>query len=83
MMLSGKNSLIIGANTGLGLAVSKKFAKLGANTILVCRKQDKGLKAILEIKKETPDASVDLMICDLASMKSIQSFIKEFQGKYS
>ena len=83
MNLSGKNSLIIGANTGLGLAVSKKFAKLGANTILVCRNQDKGEKAILEIKKETPDASVDLMICDLASMKSVQNFIKEFQGKYA
>jgi NAD(P)-dependent dehydrogenase (short-subunit alcohol dehydrogenase family) len=65
------------------LAVSKKFAKRGANVILVCRNQDKGEKAILEIEKETPDASVDLMICDLASMKSIQRFIKEFQGKYA
>ena len=83
MDLSGKNCLVIGANTGLGLAVSKKFAKRGANTILVCRNQNKGEKAILEIRKETPNASVDLMICDLASMKSLQNFIKEFQGKYT
>ena len=83
MNLSVKNCLITGANTGLGLAVSKKIAKLGANTILVCRNQDRGEKAILEIKKETPNALVDLMICDLASIKSIQSFIKEFQGKYA
>jgi NAD(P)-dependent dehydrogenase (short-subunit alcohol dehydrogenase family) len=82
MTLSGKNCLITGANTGLGLAVSKKFAGMGANTILVCRNKDKGEKAVLEIKEELPDALLDLMICDLASMKSIQSFIKAFQGKY-
>ena len=83
MTLSGKNCLITGANSGLGCAVSKEFAKMGANTIMLCRNKEKGENAVLEIKKEIPDASVDLMICDLASMKSIQSFIEEFNGKYS
>ena len=83
MTLLGKNCLITGANTGLGLAVSKKIANMGANTIMLCRNKEKGENAILEIKKETPDASVELMICDLSSMKSIQSFIEEFKGKYS
>ena len=83
MTLSGKNCLITGANTGLGLAVAKKFAGMGANTIMVCRNKEKGEKALLEIKKETPNALLDLMICDLASMKSIQRFVKEFHEKYS
>ena len=83
MTFSGKNCLITGANSGLGFAVSRKLASKGANTILVCRNKEKGENALLKIKKETPDASVDLMICDLASMKSIQSFIKDFKGKYS
>ncbi len=83
MTLSGKNCLITGASSGLGLAVSKEFANKGANTILLCRNKEKGENAVLEIKKETPNASVELMICDLASMKSIQSFIEEFKGKYS
>ena len=82
MALSGKNCLVTGANTGLGLAVSKKFTEMGANTILVCRSEAKGEKAVLEIKKETPSASVDLMVCDLASIESIQSFIEAFQRKY-
>jgi len=80
---SGKNCLITGANTGLGLAVSKKFARLGARTILLCRNKEKGQKALDEIKNEIPNALVDLMICDLSSMGSIQSFIKEFREKYS
>jgi len=83
MEFSGKNCLITGANTGLGLAVSKRFSDLGANTILLCRNKEKGENAVLEIKKETPNASVDLMICDLSSMKSIQNFIEDFKGKYS
>ena len=83
MTFTGKNCLITGANSGLGFAVSKKFASMGANTILVCRNEEKGKNALLEIKKETPNASVDLMICDLASMKSIQSFIGDIKGKYS
>ena len=82
MSISGKNCLITGANSGLGLAVSKQFAKMGANTILLCRNKEHGENAVLEIKKETPDAALDLMICDLASMQSIQSFIHDFKGKY-
>ncbi len=83
MMLSDKNCIVTGASTGLGLAVSKRFANMGANTILLCRNKEKGENAVHEIKKETPTASVELMICDLSSMKSIQSFIEEFKGKYS
>jgi NAD(P)-dependent dehydrogenase (short-subunit alcohol dehydrogenase family) len=83
MDYTGKNCLITGANSGLGFALAKRFAALGADTIIVCRNKDKGDKAILEIKKETPDASVKLMICDLSSMKSIQGFIKDFKENYS
>jgi len=56
---------------------------MGANTILLCRNQEKGQNAILEIKKETSNASVELMVCDLASMKSIQSFLEDFRERYS
>jgi len=83
MTFAGEICLITGASSGLGFAVSKKLANMGANTIMLCRNKEKGQNAVLEIKKETPNASVDLMLCDLASMKSIQSFIKDFKGKYS
>jgi len=83
MTLSGKNCLITGANTGLGLAVSKRIATMGANTIMLCRNEEKGENAVLEVKKEIPNASVELMICDLSSMKSIQNVIEEFKGKHS
>ncbi len=83
MRLSGKTCMVTGANTGLGFAVAKRFASLDADTVLVCRNKEKGEIAILEIKKEIPKASVELRICDLSSIKSINSFVKEFKTKYS
>ena len=56
---------------------------MGANTILLCRNKEKGENAILDIKKESPNASIELIICDLSSMNSIKNFIEEFKRKYS
>lgn len=83
MTFTGKTCLITGASSGLGFAVAKRFADEGALTVILCRNQERGEKAVLELKKETPDAAVELMICDLASMSSIQNFIREFRRKYT
>ena len=81
--LKDKTCLITGASSGLGFAVSKQLALLGCHTILLCRNSEKGESTIQEIKRETSNVSVELMICDLSSMKSIQRFIEEFKSKYS
>jgi NAD(P)-dependent dehydrogenase (short-subunit alcohol dehydrogenase family) len=83
MLFSGKNCLITGANSGLGFAVSRIFARRGAHTILLCRDKARGEDAVKMILQEIPNASVDLMICDLSSMDSTQRFIMDFKAKYS
>ncbi len=83
MNLSGKSCLITGANSGLGFAAAKKFAKLGAKVVLVCRDRDKGQNALESIRKEYPDSKAELMICNLASLASIRDFITQFKEKYS
>jgi len=83
MLFSGKNCLITGANSGLGFAVARRFACRGAHTILLCRNEERGQEAVRTIEQETPNVSVDLMICDLSSMDSIQNFITDFKAKYS
>ncbi|SHO52513.1 SDR family NAD(P)-dependent oxidoreductase [Anaerocolumna xylanovorans] len=83
MKLSGKTCLITGANSGLGFATAKQFAELGANVVLVCRDFQKGKNAMKEIKKEVPGANLELMICDLASIKSILDFTKKFKETHS
>jgi NAD(P)-dependent dehydrogenase (short-subunit alcohol dehydrogenase family) len=83
MTFSGQNCVITGANSGLGFAVSRDLARRGANTIMVCRHRARGESAVREIKKETPNASVHLMVCDLASVNSICRFIEDFKAGHS
>jgi len=83
MTYSGKTVLITGANSGLGLAVSTRFAQLGADTILLCRTKAAGDKAVLDIKSVAPDASVRPMICDLASMASIDRFVADMKAEHT
>jgi len=83
MNISGKTCVVTGASSGLGLAATKQFARLGANVVLVCRDQKKGGNAVTEIQREASNASVELMICDLASIESIRNFIEKFKANHS
>lgn len=83
MDLTDKRCLVTGASSGLGLAVSKKLANRGAHVILLCRDHEKGEKAVESIKKDKPDASVEMMLCDLASMASIRKFIERFKAEHA
>lgn len=83
MDLLEKTCLITGANSGLGLAAAKQFAKLGANVVLVCRDSFKGKAAVANVKNEVPGAKLELMICDLASIKSIGDFVNKFKETHS
>jgi NAD(P)-dependent dehydrogenase (short-subunit alcohol dehydrogenase family) len=83
MELSGKQCLVTGASSGLGLAVSKALAEKGANTILLCRDREKGESVIQDICRKIPGAPVELVICDLGSMQSIRQFVDEFKVTHS
>ena len=79
----GKTILITGANSGLGLEASKVLSKKGAQVIMTVRNLQKGKEAVETIKKENPNAKLDLMILDLADFDSIRKFSDEFHSKYS
>jgi NAD(P)-dependent dehydrogenase (short-subunit alcohol dehydrogenase family) len=83
MTTAKRTYLVTGASTGLGLAVSRRFAQEGAHVVMVCRSQEKGQDAVLDIRKTAPESSVDLMLCDLASLKSIYGFLSDFRARYS
>jgi NAD(P)-dependent dehydrogenase (short-subunit alcohol dehydrogenase family) len=75
--------MITGASSGLGLAATKQFAKLGAKVVLVCKDSPKSRDALAEVKREVPDAKLELMYCDLSSIKSIQDFLLKFKETHS
>lgn len=80
--LSGKVMIVTGANSGIGFEAAKAFAAKGAHTILACRNMDKAQVALADIKRDAPQASVEIMALDLASQTSIHTFAEAFKARF-
>lgn len=72
--LSGKNIIVTGANTGIGFEAARALAAAGANVILACRSEEKGLAALATIKMKHVKAKVEFQALDLSSVTSIKAF---------
>ena len=80
--MNGKICMITGASSGIGKTTAKGLAKLGATVVLVCRNKEKGNKTLEEIKSETGNDKISLLIADLSSQKSIRDLVDSFKTKY-
>lgn len=80
--LNGKVVIVTGANSGLGFESSKTLTEKGATVVMAVRNMEKGEQAQAGILKEQPEASLDLMKLDLASLESVDEFAAAFKAKY-
>lgn len=56
--------MVTGANSGIGKATALGLAKMGATLVIVCRDRSRGEAAMAEIKAESGNQAVDLMLAD-------------------
>jgi len=80
--LTGKTILITGANSGIGKAAAAQLAGLDADVVMMCRSEERGRKALEEIRSSNGSARVDLILADLASQQSIHRAVQAFQERY-
>jgi NAD(P)-dependent dehydrogenase (short-subunit alcohol dehydrogenase family) len=80
--MEGKICMITGANSGIGKATAIGLAKMSATVVIVCRNKERGEPALKEIIEKTGNNKVDLFLCDLSSLESIQNLTTEFKNKY-
>lgn len=80
--LTGKVVVITGANSGLGLESTKAIAAKGATVVMACRNLTKAEKAKSEVLQAVPDAKLDVMALDNASLASVKAFAEAFKAKY-
>ncbi len=72
--LTGRRAIVTGANSGLGLELTRRLAKAGAHVTLAVRNADKGIAAMAKLASENPKAQLDLHLIDLSSLASVGAF---------
>ncbi|MGI9616676.1 MAG: SDR family NAD(P)-dependent oxidoreductase, partial [Acidimicrobiales bacterium] len=74
-------AVVTGANSGLGLETARQLAGKGASVIMAVRSLDNGAAAIDDVRRDLPDADLDLVQLDLASLDSVRSAAKELHDR--
>ena len=72
--LSNKIVVVTGANSGLGKETTLELSRKHAKIFMACRNLTKAQNAFEEIKKEVPDADIQILKLDLGDLNSIRSF---------
>uniref|UniRef100_A0A8C5S180 Uncharacterized protein n=1 Tax=Laticauda laticaudata TaxID=8630 RepID=A0A8C5S180_LATLA len=70
--------IVVCGNSGIGKATAVDLARRGARVILACRDKAKGESAVYDIRRESGNSEVILMILDLASLNSVRAFAQSF-----
>lgn len=77
-----KNIIITGANSGIGFEAAKILAKKDAHIIMACRDLSRAEQAKDTIMTEYPSASIALYVLNLASLDSVDTFVKQIKRDY-
>ncbi|GAA94198.1 uncharacterized protein L969DRAFT_93580 [Mixia osmundae IAM 14324] len=79
--LHGKNVVITGGNSGIGLETAVALASMGANVIIACRNPERAMAAVKDIQRRTGSSCVDWMQLDCSSLTSTEDFCKAWKTR--
>jgi NAD(P)-dependent dehydrogenase (short-subunit alcohol dehydrogenase family) len=80
--LAGKNFIVTGGNSGIGMAAAQDLAKRGARVIIASRSADKTMPVIDEIKRATGNDQVEFAKLDLSDLDSVRACADTLEDKY-
>lgn len=81
--MQGKVCIITGANSGIGKATALELAKMDATVVMVCRDKAAGKAAMEQIKVESANNNIALLVADLSSQAAIHQVVHDFQTEYT
>lgn len=81
--ISGKFCIVTGASSGIGKAIAHGLAAAGAHVTIVCRNAVRGREARDEIRRETGNEMVELMLADLSSQQQTRDLARHYREGHS
>lgn len=79
-VLTGRNAVVTGANSGVGWHTARQLAAHGARVVLACRDAERGKQAADRIRSLSEHAEVEVAELDLADMASVREFGERWEG---
>ncbi|MTI88500.1 MAG: SDR family oxidoreductase [Balneolaceae bacterium] len=80
--MNNKLCVITGANSGIGFETAKALSKKGAYIVMVCRNEDKAIRAREQIIENTETYGIDIIVCDFAIQSEIRHAAEVIRTKY-
>ena len=81
--LSGREMLITGATSGLGLAAAHQLARLGAHVVLVGRNPKKTETTTEAVRRSSPGGQASYLIADMAEPGQVTQLIADVLEQFS
>jgi NAD(P)-dependent dehydrogenase (short-subunit alcohol dehydrogenase family) len=79
---TGRIAIVTGANTGIGFETAAALAAKNATVVMACRSRQKAEDAMARIRERTPNAKLELIELDLASLASVERFVEAFREQH-
>lgn len=76
-----KNCIITGGNSGIGFESALQIVEKGHHVTIICRNEERAVKACEMIKKSTGFDAIDYLIADLSSIESVVSAVNRYLEK--
>ena len=80
MLLKGKNALVTGASSGIGLATAKTLSEHGANVVLAARREELCANVAAEIEKNGGNASY--IRADVTNAEDVEQMVQHVIDTY-
>jgi retinol dehydrogenase 14 len=81
--MGGKVILITGGTSGIGKAAATALAGMGATVVITGRNEERGKRALQEIREESENDGVELILADLTVQDEVRRLVEELRERHN